>query len=143
MQRKKKKILIVDDDAKQLALTREVLEQEGYDVLANGNGLGITSVILQDRPDLLLLDITMPVIPGDDLALFLRADSRTQHIPIVFYSGQDEEHLAHSVSSSRVRGYIRKGDISELLRRVAYFLYDQDEQVVNETFSRRRLYAVE
>jgi CheY-like chemotaxis protein len=140
IQPQKKKILIVDDDARQLALAREVLEQDGYLVLSNGNGLGITSIIERDHPDLLLLDIALPVIPGDDLALFLRADSRTRHIPIVFYSGLDEEDLSRSAITSRVRGYIRKGDIGELRRKVSSFLHDHDEQVTNEAFSRQRLY---
>jgi CheY-like chemotaxis protein len=143
MQRTKKKILVVDDDVSHLALARDVLTEEGYDVLTNGNGLGITSIIRREHPDLILLDINMPAIPGDDLALFLRADSRTRHVPIVFYSAQDEDSLSRSVTKNGIRGYIRKGDIGELRRKVAYFLHDQDEHVMNEAFSRQRLYAVE
>jgi CheY-like chemotaxis protein len=140
MNMQKKKILAVDDDEQHLELVRAVLEGEGYEVLTHRSAFGVTGLIQDVSPDLVLLDISMPGLPGDDLALFLRADSRTRQVPIVFHSSYDEESLRASAVGSHVRGYICKGDIADLRRKIFYFLGLHRE---NETAYRKHLYAVE
>jgi CheY-like chemotaxis protein len=143
MKRKEKRILVVDDDDRHLHLAREVLESEGYLVHTHASGFGVTGIVQSFRPDLILLDITLPGLSGDDLAAFLLADDRTRHVPIVFYSSLDETSVISSTVRRRVRGYIRKGDIEELRSKVRYFLHNHCPQAMNEAFSRSRLYAVE
>jgi len=105
----RKKILVVDDDERHLELARSILEAEGYSVRTHASGFGVSGVMQAFRPDLVLLDITMPGIPGDDLAAFLLAEERTRHTLIVFYSSLDESDIMRSAVNRRVRGFIRKG----------------------------------
>ena len=139
----RKRILMVDDDDRHLELARSVLEAEGYILRTHHSAFGVSGVMQAFRPDLVLLDITMPGIPGDDLAAFLLADERTRHTPIVFYSSLDESNIIRSAVNRRVRGFIRKGDIEALRSKVRFFLHNHCAQAMNEAFSRSRLYTVE
>lgn len=122
MEKKRKKILVVDDDENHLTTTRELLEDEGYDVVVHQNGFGATSCICANQPDLVLLDINMPALSGDNLAPLLLGNDCTKQVPIVFYSSNDEDSLRSSVAKHGVAGYICKGDMSELRKKVLRYL---------------------
>lgn len=122
-----KKILIIDDDDRHLLTAQELLEEEGYMVETHNLGFGATNLIKSLRPDLVLLDINMPALSGDKLAAVIKANEATQNIPVVFYSSNDEDSLRRSVREARACGYICKGNIMELKRKVAHFL-DRDSQ---------------
>ena len=80
------------------------------------------NLVSQLQPDLVMLDIDMPLLSGDALAKLLRANADTGHIRIVFYSSNDEESLRECVSICGVHGYIGKGDIANLCHQVDRFL---------------------
>lgn len=119
---KRKKIMVIDDDEQLLMITRELLENEGYDVLTHQYGFGASSAVRASQPDLVLLDINMPALSGEKFAGIVQANEYTKHVPIVFYSSNDEDSLASSVAKHGVRGYICKGNIAELQRKVAEYL---------------------
>lgn len=121
---KRKKIMLIDDDEQQLAITRELLEYEGYDVLTHRLGFGASSAVRANQPDLVLLDINMPALSGEKLSEIIRANVHTKHVPIVFFSSNDEVSLASSVTKYAVRGYICKGNIADLRRKVAAYLQE-------------------
>ncbi len=116
----KKKILIIDDDEKYLITTKEILEDEGYEVYIQHRPIGSTNAIKRLKPDLVLLDINMPALSGDKLSTIIL--SQEKDAPIVFYSSNDEDYLRRAVSECGVNGYICKGNIYELRRRVAYYI---------------------
>ncbi|MBI3377828.1 MAG: response regulator [Nitrospirae bacterium] len=118
----KKKILIIDDDVKHLITTREILEEEGYEVITHQNAFGATNLIGSIQPDMVLLDINMPALSGDRLSGLLLSKHKTKDVPIVFYSSNDEDSIRKAVSEHGVKGYICKGDIFELKKKVAYYL---------------------
>ena len=122
MEKNKKKILVVDDDERHLISTQEVLTNEGYDVFTYSWWLGVTNFVRKLQPDLILLDINMPALSGTGLSSLLLSNTGTKSIPIVFYSSNDEDSLRKAVSEYGARGYICKGNIYELKRRVAYYL---------------------
>jgi len=140
MEDRKKHILVIDDDADHLFIAREILSREGYEVLTHQSPFGVIGLIQAADPDLVLLDINMPLLPGDDLAAFIKADDRTRSVPVVLYSATDETHLRNTVVRHRLRGYIRKGDIADLRMKVGYFLRDHE---TDSAAYCRRLYAVE
>lgn len=119
---KTKKILIIDDDDRHLLTARELLEQEGYTVNTHNLGFGSTNIIKKMQPDLILLDVNMPALSGDRLASVDTWRESTKNIPVVFYSSNDEDSLRKSVRDAQVTGYICKGNIMELKRKVAYYL---------------------
>lgn len=122
MKKDKKKILVIDDDERHLITTQEVLTNEGYEVFTYSWWLGVTNFVRKLQPDLILLDINMPALSDTGLSSLLLSNAGTKNIPIVFYSSNDEDSLRKAVSEYGARGYISKGNIYELKRRVAYYL---------------------
>ena len=118
----KKKILIIDDDEKHLMTAKEILEEEGYEVIIHQNAFGATNLIGSIQPDLVLLDINMPALSGDRLSGLLLSKNKTKDVPIVFYSSNDEDSIRKAVSEHGVKGYICKGSIFDLRKKVAYYL---------------------
>ncbi|OQX80856.1 MAG: response regulator [Candidatus Omnitrophica bacterium 4484_70.1] len=81
----RKKILIVDDERDFTELVKKNLERMGsYEVRAECEGKKALAVAREFHPDLILLDIVMPDIPGGDVARQLKDDPQTKGIPIVF-----------------------------------------------------------
>lgn len=117
-----KKILVVDDDEVLLDVTKELLADERYEIITHHEGFGVINLVSRLQPDLVLLDINMPVLSGDHLALLLRANVDTGHIRIVFYSSNDEDSLRESVLNCGVHGYICKGDPASLRNKVDQYL---------------------
>jgi CheY-like chemotaxis protein len=82
-----KTVLIVDDEYAILEVLKDVLEQEGYRVLRAPNGRkGLESVSSQ-HPDLILLDVMMPIVDGREMFRQLRANPDYERIPVIVMSG--------------------------------------------------------
>ncbi len=118
----KKRVLIIDDDEMHLTIVKQVLHDERIEVITHHSGFGVTYLVSELQPDLVLLDINMPVFSGEHIAHLLRLEYDTQNIPIVFYSSADEDSLRESVSTCGVHGYICKGDIASLRNKVDQYL---------------------
>jgi PleD family two-component response regulator len=119
---KRKKILVVDDDEMHLRVTREILRDEKFEVVTHQCSFGVMALASEFQPDLLLLDVNMPALSGDKLALLLRENEHTRNIQVVFYSSDDEENLREIVKACDVQGYICKGDIVDLKNKVNHYL---------------------
>ncbi len=117
-----KRILIIDDDISHLTSTRGILEADGYEVFAHTQGFAATNVVRQLRPHLILLDVNMPGLSGDNLLGVLQSNPTIRDIPVVFYSSNDEDILRDAVRRFGARGYISKGSITALRCRVAAYL---------------------
>ncbi len=124
MERSKKRILIIDDDERDLVTAKELLEHEGYEALTHRNGFGAMQAIRSVHPDLVLLDVNMPGLSGDNIASIISfMNDGIALVPIVFYSSIDEDSLRERVMQYPVRGYICKGDIDDLRKKVSYHLH--------------------
>ena len=77
-QRNARTILVIDDNAVVLEVTRSTLEHAGFRVVTRDRASGAIAAVLQERPDLVLLDVNMPNMTGDSLADVL---SRTRAAP--------------------------------------------------------------
>ncbi len=77
------RVLIVDDVDAHLEVLVDALSGE-YDVLVATNGADALTAVLEDQPDLILLDIVMPDMDGYEVCRRLKADSRTRDIPVIF-----------------------------------------------------------
>jgi CheY-like chemotaxis protein len=120
-------ILIVEDnDFSRDALGRR-LERRGYRVVVATDGLQAGAVALRERPDLVLMDLGLPVVDGWEATRRLKGSPLTQHVPVIVLSAHamtnDREH-ALSVGADdfdtkpvRFEGLLQK--IEHLLRRAA------------------------
>jgi DNA-binding response OmpR family regulator len=103
--------MVVDDDPVSLEVARARLESRGYEVVTRDRAFGTTAAILRERPDVVLLDINMPGLPGDDL---LRAITTRDLLPpeqrtaFILHSGEDAETLRRHVDETGALGGIEK-----------------------------------
>lgn len=79
-----KKILVVDDELGSVLLFESVLKKRGYAVSTATNGEDAIEKARKEKPDLILLDIIMPRLDGTEVAIALRGDPLTSHIPVFF-----------------------------------------------------------
>lgn len=82
-------ILLVDDDDDLLLLAKIKLSKAGYKVRVSPNAENMVGMILEERPDIILLDITMQGISGSDICHALKENETTNNIPIILISGND------------------------------------------------------
>jgi CheY-like chemotaxis protein len=78
-----KSVLIVDDDVDQHVLAEMYLGHAGYDVLHASDGREGFEVARDRRPSLILMDMRMPAVDGQEAFRLLRGDERTRDIPVV------------------------------------------------------------
>ncbi len=86
----KKRVLVVDDERDIVDLLRYNLAREGYEVLAAFDGREALEKAAE-KPDLILLDLMMPVMDGVETCKRLKADPATAHIPVVFLTARSGE----------------------------------------------------
>ena len=79
-----KRILIVDDTKEIVQVVSQRLKSWGYEVLMATNGEEGLKMALEQLPDLILLDIMMPGMKGRDVCAHLKANPKTQRIPVIF-----------------------------------------------------------
>ncbi len=123
------KILIADDDPHIRRILQFLLEQAGYRVLAACDGREALALVVQERPDLALLDLMMPHLDGFAVLEQIRQDREVCRLPVIMLT-------AHDRTSSRIRGlrggandYVAKPfDQEELLARVANMLETSQAQ---------------
>jgi putative two-component system response regulator len=82
------RVLVVDDNPFISSLLRQGLTAEGYDVAVVGDGLEALSAVAARPPDLILLDLDLPFLSGDEVCRRLKADPATRLIPVVMITAQ-------------------------------------------------------
>ena len=80
----KKKALVVDDNANNLMLEKDLLEVAGFEVFEAENAAGAIAMARREKPDIIILDVRLPDMRGTEAARILRQDKETRDIPIVF-----------------------------------------------------------
>ena len=121
---KKAKILMVDDDVDFVESTKTILESKPYEVIVASNGDEGLRKAREEKPDLILLDVIMPVKDGFTAAEQLKKDPQLSKIPTLMLTAFAEKGLETSIPVSRGFGletedYIDKPvSPDELLARV-------------------------
>jgi len=88
-----KRILVADDDHKICFLMQLKLEEKGYAVVTAGDGEETLEKVKSSKPDLLILDVRMPKLDGDQVYMTLHSQAETKKLPILMMTGlrTDEE----------------------------------------------------
>ncbi len=85
------KVLVVDDEPKWLRIVDLYLRGQGYEVTTTLSGQEAIEKVRQDRPDVVVADISMPGMDGYELCRVLRSDAATRTIPFIFLTGRDDD----------------------------------------------------
>ena len=91
-------VLVIEDNADNLALVRYLLERANYTVLAADNGISGLEIARMQKPDMVILDLTLPELDGWHVAELLKSHLDTQHIPVVALT-------AHTLPGDRKRAF--------------------------------------
>ena len=103
-----KQILIVDDEAPIRQMIAVALEMAGFHCLEADNAQLAHQMIINNKPDMVLLDWMMPKVSGIELARRLRSDEQTSDIPIIMLTARDDEdHKVHGLEAG-IDDYITK-----------------------------------
>ena len=86
-------MLLVDDCRDTRELYAEYLELSGFDVKEAEDGIVAVDQAVRVRPDVIVMDMSLPRLDGREAAKQLRADERTRLIPLVLISGYDADRL--------------------------------------------------
>ncbi|RJP28686.1 MAG: response regulator [Candidatus Omnitrophota bacterium] len=119
-----KTILVVDDEKEIRELITRKLSKD-FTVLSTGSSEEALRICRMNAPDLVLLDIAMPVIDGYAMGEKLRSDKNTENTPIVFLTGKglDIEHIEQHCKDLGFCDYILKSaSLSELVAKIKEFL---------------------
>jgi CheY-like chemotaxis protein len=102
------KILVAEDNATNRELFRELLEARGYDVAEACDGAEALRMLEQSQPDILLLDIGMPVLDGFAVARAIRANARLAALPILAVTAYAMQGDRERILESGFDGYLSK-----------------------------------
>ena len=84
-------VLVVDDDAENVAILGTMLLERGYEVRIARDGRSALESVRQQRPDVILLDVMMPGVPGTQVLHYLKLDPRSASIPVVMVTARTED----------------------------------------------------
>ena len=86
----KKTILICDDDEGILEVVKIVLEEKGYNVIPLSDPEKVHVTVKKVHPDLILLDLWMPILNGDTITKMIKEDKEIKHIPVIIISANKD-----------------------------------------------------
>lgn len=114
---RQKTVVVVEDTATVRALLVAFLKPYGCRVIEAKNGAEGISAIRAESPDLVLLDISMPEISGNDVLRLMRADAGTRNIPVIMTTAQAGKEIVAEVVSHGVSAYLVKPITREVFDR--------------------------
>jgi CheY-like chemotaxis protein len=101
-------VLVVDDDEDLRLLFQLGLKRAGFRISEAANGREALDAVRRDRPDLILLDLMMPVMDGWECLSALKADPGLRGIPVFIVTGKDQQQDQERAFASGAEAFIRK-----------------------------------
>lgn len=132
MSEEKKTILVVDDNQMNIDVLKGILAGHYTVKVATSGRLALKAIFAADPPDLILLDVMMPEMDGHDVCRLLKADERTQHIPVIFVTARsDVEDEAYGLSIGAADYLVKPVSAPIVLARVKTHLalYDRSRHL--------------
>ena len=104
----KKKVLVVDDNANNLMLEKDLLEVAGFEVFVAENAASGIAIARKEKPDVIIMDVRLPDMRGSEAARILRQDKETRDIPIVFVTASVMAEGKEELKTITNSGFIGK-----------------------------------
>lgn len=146
------KILVVDDAVANVLLLQVLLGKEGFNIITANNGKNAIDLIVSQNPDLILLDILMPVMDGFGVVEELKKDSKYREIPILFLTALDNSADIVKGFQLGISDYITKPfNKAELMVRIIHQLsllaakrtiVKRTKELRNTIIARDKMYSV-
>ncbi len=102
------KVLVVDDSASALANIRGIVSDAGYTVITATSGAEAVDKAINDKPDVIFLDVVMPEMDGYTVCREIQKNESTRKIPIVFVSGRNGKADRLRALMQGGKGYLTK-----------------------------------
>ena len=112
------RILVVDDTAANVRLLEAVLGPEGYEVLSAASGPEALEAVAAREPDVVLLDVLMPGMDGDEVCRRLRAEPATHALPVLMITAGGDQQKVAALEAGADDFIAKPFDRAELLARV-------------------------
>jgi len=103
-----KKILFIEDEPDMLAVMEPRLEQAGFKMISAPNGIQGLRAAIDEKPDLILLDILMPQMDGYETCERLKKDPQTKDIPVIIVTAVGSKTLGENCKFVGANDFIRK-----------------------------------
>jgi DNA-binding response OmpR family regulator len=105
----KKKVLIVEDSKLLRAVVQDALEQAGFEIYEAENGLLGLETAKNIHPDLIMLDVMMPVMDGLTMYQELRKDDWGKSVPVIMLTGAEEERVMSWINTEGLDYFKKEG----------------------------------
>ena len=102
------KILIVDDEPDVVSLMQRALESEGFETVQAYDGIAAIDLAETERPDLILLDIMMPMMSGYEVCQQMKANPQTQAIPVICVTSAHRPDTRQNAQAAGAQGLLMK-----------------------------------
>ncbi|MHB8894910.1 MAG: response regulator [Candidatus Geothermincolia bacterium] len=123
----KKKVLVVDDNANNLLLERDLLEVAGFEVFEAENATSAIAMARGKMPDIIVMDVRLPDMRGSEAARILRQGKATRGIPIVFVTASVLAEGREEINAITNSGFIGKPiDTRTFAKEIRRFLDGQN-----------------
>jgi two-component system, cell cycle response regulator DivK len=103
-----KRVLIIDDNANNLTLEKDLMEVAGFEVFVSENALGGIAIAKKEKPDVIIMDVRLPDMRGTEAAALLRQDKTTRDTPIVFVTASVMVEGRDAINAISNSGFIGK-----------------------------------
>ncbi|MBN1456990.1 MAG: response regulator [Sedimentisphaerales bacterium] len=115
----KVKILVIDDEPNIVQTLQDRLEMNEYDVITAGNGKEGLMMALEQKPDVILLDVIMPIMDGHEMLEALRKQPEGDYPSVIMLTARSQTQDIARANACGIDDYIVKPfDLSELLEKI-------------------------
>ncbi|MCX5720183.1 MAG: response regulator [Nitrospirae bacterium] len=123
----REKILLVEDSKSLQQIYKTKLTYEQFHVLTADNGMEAIKILSQEKPDLILLDLMMPLMDGYKVLQVVKTDPKLAHIPVLVFSAKGQSEEVEKALNLGAAGYVVKATTkpNEVVERIRKILSEQ------------------
>ena len=129
----RRKILYIEDDLESREMMADILRIHGFDYFHAARGLEGIRIATREKPDLILMDLSLPDMNGYEITTLLRSIASLKAIPIIALSAESEKNAKEFTLTAGCNGFIEKPiNIADFLRLINEYLSGRREMVTPE-----------
>lgn len=105
------RVVVIDDDEFECAYLVDILKTAGYNVTSMPSVIGVTNHLIQERVQVVVLDVMMPTIRGDKLAALWRRNPTLPKLGVVLVSSLPEDEITPLLAEAEVDAFVSKASV--------------------------------